>query len=317
MAKKRWWVDVLVWLAVAPVALWAIVGLTGLADYVRPWVQLVAFTPYLAAASLISLGLAALTRRWAAALLAVVAAGTLVTVSLPRAVADSDQERAGSRLRVLSANLMVGQADADELMALVRRLRPDVLGLQELTPQSRDRLERAGLREVLPHAVDRARPGVGGSGIYSRYPLTEQPFIDIGRFGQARAQIRPPGGAAFEFVSVHPCAPSLKGSRIPCWRQGLEALPRRGEPLRVLAGDFNATLDHRPMRDLMASGYRDAADVTGHGLSATWPQRGWGPILGVAIDHVLADRRIAVNAFEVHGLSGTDHRPVFAELTLP
>ncbi|MEU8252024.1 hypothetical protein [Nonomuraea sp. NPDC048916] len=40
-----------------------------------------------------------------------------------------------------------------------------------------------------------------------------------------------------------------------------------------------------PVR-LPASGYRDAADAAGRGLAATWPQRGWGPLPGVAIDHV-------------------------------
>lgn len=315
--KRRRWVGVLVWLLVAPTALWAAIRLTGFVDYVFPWVQLVAFTPFVAAASFLVLLLAALSRRWLATALALAAAVTLAAVSLPRTFADSGPVAKGAGLRVLAANTMVGQADAAELMALVIRLKPDVLALQELTPQVRERLDDAGLRDVLPFAVDRSRAGVGGSGIYSRYPLTEQPFIEFGRFGQARALVKPPGGAAFEFVSVHPCAPSLKGNRTPCWREGLEALPREGDALRVLAGDFNATLDHRPVRDLLSAGYRDAADVTGDGLTATWPQRGWGPVPGVTIDHILADQRIAVRSFSVHKLSGTDHRPVFAELTLP
>ncbi|MFG1701563.1 endonuclease/exonuclease/phosphatase family protein [Nonomuraea sp. M3C6] len=83
----------------------------------------------------------------------------------------------------------------------------------------------------------------------------------------------------------------------------------------MLAGDFNATLDHLPMRDLLAAGYRDAADVMGRGFLATWPQSSKMP--GVTIDHVLADSRMAVREFGVAGLKGTDHRPVFAELRLP
>jgi endonuclease/exonuclease/phosphatase (EEP) superfamily protein YafD len=130
-----------------------------------------------------------------------------------------------------------------------------------------------------------------------------------------------------EVVSVHPCALRLY-ARQPCWRSGLRALPDAGEPLprlagaspaggplRVLAGDFNATLDHLLVRELLATGYRDAADATGHGFTATWPQGGSLP--GVAIDHVLADERMSVREFAVHPLRGTDHRPVFAVLTLP
>ncbi|MEQ4725768.1 endonuclease/exonuclease/phosphatase family protein [Nonomuraea sp. B19D2] len=96
--------------------------------------------------------------------------------------------------------------------------------------------------------------------------------------------------------------------------------PAAGGPvLRVLAGDFNATLDHLPMRELLASGYRDAADVMGRGFTATWPQA-LGRTLrppGVTIDHVLADSRMAVRDFRVLELRHTDHRPVFADVRLP
>jgi endonuclease/exonuclease/phosphatase family metal-dependent hydrolase len=39
--------------------------------------------------------------------------------------------------------------------------------------------------------------------------------------------------------------------------------------------------------------------------------------LGVTIDHVMASRGMGVRAFEVESLAHSDHRPVFAELTLP
>ncbi|WP_338055674.1 endonuclease/exonuclease/phosphatase family protein [Streptosporangium subroseum] len=79
----------------------------------------------------------------------------------------------------------------------------------------------------------------------------------------------------------------------------------------------NATLDHSPMNDLLGSGYHDAADATGNGLTATWPQQRWESVPGVTIDHVLADSRMAIKAFGVHALPDTDHRPIFAELGLP
>lgn len=40
---------------------------------------------------------------------------------------------------------------------------------------------------------------------------------------------------------------------------------------RLLVGDLNATLDHQPLRAPFHTGYRDAADVLGRGLRATWP----------------------------------------------
>jgi endonuclease/exonuclease/phosphatase (EEP) superfamily protein YafD len=87
-------------------------------------------------------------------------------------------------------------------------------------------------------------------------------------------------------------------------------------PLRILAGDFNATLDHADLRRVLAGGYEDAASVVGAGLHATWPEGRLVPPT-VAIDHVLADERAGVRAVSVHTLPGTDHRAVFAELVLP
>lgn len=300
---------VLVWLLLAPFALWALLRLTGVLDEVWPWVPLVAFTPYVAIGAVVALLLSLLSRRWTPIVVAGVTAVSLTAVALPRAFANAAPAVHGKELRVLAANLMVGQADTTDLIALVRQLKPDVLTLQELTPDARQRLDDAGLRTLLPYAVDRSREGASGSGIYASSPLTEQPLITNGVFNQARASIN-----GMEIVSVHPCAPKL-ARRAACWSAGLRALPRGGGPLRILAGDFNATLDHGPVRDLLSSGYQDAGEVTGQGFTATWPQDGHVP--GVVIDHVLADRRIAVRSYSVHPLKGTDHRPVFAELTLP
>jgi endonuclease/exonuclease/phosphatase family metal-dependent hydrolase len=82
----------------------------------------------------------------------------------------------------------------------------------------------------------------------------------------------------------------------------------------LLLGDFNATLDHAPLRRLIGSGYRDAADTVGAGLSPTWPADSL-PV--VALDHVLADARIGVGAVSTHPVPDTDHRALAATLILP
>ncbi|GII05090.1 endonuclease [Planobispora takensis] len=304
----------LVWLILLPFTGWAVLRISGWTP-VWQWVPLVAFTPYVAAASALPLLLGLGLRRRAAAVVSLVTSLALAAAVLPRHVSDGEQRPGDRRLRVLAANLAVGAGDTASLMRLVRDLDPDVLTVQELTPDALGRLDEAGLRTAMPHVVDRSKNGVSGSGIYSRHPLTELPQIELGDFRQARAVVAHPAGE-IEVVSVHPCAPRYD-YKVQCWADGLAALPRAGGQLRVLAGDFNATLDHRPVRDLLDSGYRDAADVTGRGLTPTWPQQGWSPVPGVTIDHVLADERMAVYAFSVHPLPGTDHRPVFAELGLP
>ena len=86
--------------------------------------------------------------------------------------------------------------------------------------------------------------------------------------------------------------------------------------LRILAGDFNATLDHAELRRVLDTGYQDAAAQVGAGLHGTWPHgRRFPP--PVTIDHVLADERLGVRAVSIHTIPGTDHRAVLAELELP
>jgi endonuclease/exonuclease/phosphatase family metal-dependent hydrolase len=212
-------------------------------------------------------------RRRAVALTTLVTTAALAAVVLPRCLPDGNPPARGEQLRVLDANLAGGQADAGSLVKLVRAVRPDLLTVQELTPQEAGRLNTAGLRTLMPYMVDRSSPSQG-SGIYSRYPLAELPMIELGGFRQARATIEYPSGQRIEVVSVHPCSPSDVHDT-PCWAAGLRALPRAGGEFRVLAGDFNSTLDHRPLRDLLGSGYRDAADVRGKALIPAWPQLWW------------------------------------------
>ena len=86
--------------------------------------------------------------------------------------------------------------------------------------------------------------------------------------------------------------------------------------LRVLAGDFNATLDHAALRAVVRRGYADAAWRAGRALAWTWrPLRLPFPRLG--LDHVLVDPRIAVRAVELVRVRGSDHRAVVADLVLP
>jgi endonuclease/exonuclease/phosphatase family metal-dependent hydrolase len=129
--------------------------------------------------------------------------------------------------------------------------------------------------------------------------------------------VKLPGGAAAELGCVHPRAPLPPLLRaVGVWRQELAVLPPPGELPRLLAGDFNATLDHAPLRRVLSLGYADAAREVGNALTPTWgPQVGRPAV--ITIDHVLVDRRCAVLASSVHAVPGTDHRAVFAEIRLP
>jgi endonuclease/exonuclease/phosphatase (EEP) superfamily protein YafD len=307
---------VLWWLLVLPGAGWAVVRLLGLER--GPLVQLVAFTPYVAVWSLLPAALTLALRHWRPAGVAVLAAAALLACVLPRWIG-SGSPPGGPGIRVLTANLLAGAADPAALVAFVRGQRVDVLALQEFTPQAQVDLDRLGLADLLPHQQTNAVVGTAGSALYSRFPLRDGGVRrNEGGFTQAYATVLPPGAAPVLVESAHPMSPYALET-LSWWRAdlaGQRAAAPHG-PLRVLAGDFNATLDHAPLRRLLDTGYRDAADTVGAGLIGTWGPYDGDLIPPVTIDHVLVDRRIGVRAVSVHRLPGSDHRPVLAELSLP
>jgi endonuclease/exonuclease/phosphatase family metal-dependent hydrolase len=280
-----------------------------------PAVLSLAFTPHVAAAApWAALGLR-LARRRGPAATAAVAAAALGAVVRSRKIPRPQPGACGPMLRVLTLNLYFGRADAEVVVARVRQAGADVLFLQELNADAVTRLKQAGLDDLMPHAQLELKGGSRGSGIYSRFPLSEGPSVPPIYMAQPTALLELPNGGTAELVCVHPVTPKPRRGGAAQWRTELAVLPPPGERPRVLAGDFNATLDHAVFRDVLRLGYADAALQAGKALNPTWGPPGQGPVL--TLDHVLVDRSCAVLEYSVHVVPGTDHRAVFAEIQLP
>lgn len=129
----------------------------------------------------------------------------------------------------------------------------------------------------------------------------------------------PVGGDGPRIVAVHAVAPIRWELRN--WRSDLDWLAAQcsGENV-IMAGDFNATVDHFAGRGVDGGDLgrcRDAAVAGGAGGLGTWPTD-VPEFLGSPIDHVLATPGWRVDAFRVIGEidgSGSDHRPVVATLS--
>ncbi len=296
---------------------WAAARLAG-ADRLRfaeAWaVPLMSFTPQVTAGAWAS---TLLLRGAGPAAATVVAGAALTGVVGPRAVPSRQPSAAGPGLRVLTANLLAGRAGAEVVAELVCRKHADVLFVQELTDGAEARLARAGLGDLLPHRVTQQMPhGTRGS-IYARYPLRGGSLAAPAARCTARLDF--PSGQFVQLACIHaaPPKPPWSPGATARWRSELSTLPAPGDNPRILAGDFNSTLDHAQFRRLLRRGYVDAASAVGNGLSFTWgPQPGRRPTL-LAIDHVLIDRRCAVVTTSAYRLTGSDHRALYAELRLP
>ena len=296
---------------------WTLIRALGL-ERGWPLVPLHAFTPYVALLALIVALLAVWRRWWAGAVVTGACAVILIALLVPRAVPDrAPADAPGVRLRVLAANIAGNGVTAKQVLDGARRWDVDVFSVIELPPATVLAYDLAGIESVFPHRELRALPGFKGTGLYSRLPLRAVAGPRGTEFGMAAAELEPPGTAPVRVVSVHVPAPT-DGDAAAQSRREMRTLPGAGSgPLRVLAGDFNATLDHAHLRSLLDRGYRDAAEQAGTGLRPTWPAgKQLLPTL-VTIDHVLADRRVRVISARSVAIPGSDHRGVLAELLLP
>ncbi|NRQ39877.1 endonuclease/exonuclease/phosphatase family protein [Nonomuraea sp. NN258] len=310
--RRRRWPG---WTIVALLAAWAIIRVFGLeqGSFVT---QLMTVTPFGAGFAALTAIVTFLTRNRLASLCAALVCVVLTVTVLPRTFGtDPAPAATGTPLRVLTVNLF-GRADARTVVDFVRKNDVEVFSALELTPAKVADLDAAGLKELMPYRVLQADWGATGSGLFAKHPVTplENLFTPIGHNMPAAAMTLPSGGKV-ELVAIHPNPPL--GRMVEEWNAALRALPSTSPTaFRVLAGDFNASLDHRALRDLLDRGYVDAAAAVGKALVPTWPNGRRVPPI-ITIDHILADKRAAVSRVEIVDVPRTDHRGVFAELRLP
>ncbi|MCW2743127.1 MAG: Metal-dependent hydrolase [Blastococcus sp.] len=306
--------------AALPWVVWAGLRLTG-TERGFPLVPAMSFTPYAAASAVLPLALSARYRSPAGAVLSASAGIALTGAVLARGRRPPGGPPAGgTRVRIATVSLRRGLVAAAPVLDLVRRHDVDVLAVQELTPRAEAALQAAGLGDLLPSAhVLPARPGspeAASGAIWTRLALRSRATTP-GVFEQPTARLAAACGTEFEVTSVHTLPPATSPAAVRGWTADLAALPDPGpEVLRVLAGDFNATLDHAAFRSVLRRGYTDAARAAGRALAWTWrPLHLRFPRL--TLDHVLVDPRIAVAGVELAAVRGSDHRAVVAELVLP
>lgn len=312
------------WLAlpfVAAVALLTLPDLVGL-DRFTPLAQLVAFRPYLLIGLLVVAPVLVVLARWVRGAVPA-AAGVVVVLVIaaalvaPREVATTPVPAGGHPLTVAAFNTYSGAADVAEVAGLIRDARPDLVSLVEAGVTFRSKL--APLVEPLGYhlitAVGEPEGDLGGVtavvadhlGDVRSSTYTATPF--------PRVELEGGGLGDLRFVAFHTLAP--RRGDVPQWVSdvGLVSQWCAGPRPAIIAGDFNATLDHSVFRSATA-GCGDAAAQRGQGLTPTWPT--WLPSwLGPQIDHVLATDPIVAESFEVREIAGSDHRAVLARLRIP
>ncbi len=273
--------------------------------------------PYLMAAAAVGVLLLGITRHWIGFGVALTVAAVATLSQGPLYVANS-APASGPELTVMQANIWLGNADADSLVRQIRDRDVDVLTVDELTPEPSTGWDR-GPRIDLPYSFLMPGGGGEGTGIWSRYPLTDKVHHSEFVLSALSARVELPDGASTALYAFHPVPPwpsdpSLWSREMDRIKAILDAVPADSGPV-IVSGDFNSTRDHVKYRNLVTGRYRDAADQVGAGIQNTYPadRQPFPPM--IAIDHIVTSGAQAQSVESVV-LTGSDHRGLVARITL-
>lgn len=220
------------------------------------------------------------------------------------------------RLRLMSANLLMVNRDTEGIPAEILAARPDVLFVQELTPEWLDALSRPELLALLPHRLVEPHPPSDsfGIGILSRLPLVDPALQDLEGVPLATATVSLQG-TPVRLYNIHTLPPRTV-SYYPIWRRQLTrlaALIDAESGAVIVGGDLNVTQHAAWYRQLVKGSVRAAHEQCGRGLATTWPN-GLFPVPSIRLDHLfLSLDLLCVSVTEGAG-RGSDHRPLLLEL---
>jgi endonuclease/exonuclease/phosphatase (EEP) superfamily protein YafD len=225
-------------------------------------------------------------------------------------------EGGAGNLRILQANVWQERGDPAALIRLVRETEPDVILLQEFTPEWAEALAPLAADYPAHYALPRYPGGAIEMGMYARGEVGESRVLAAAGVPAVLTSLRI-AGREIALLNVHAAAPWSPG-RAKRHHDQFEAMSEfiaAHETPVILSGDLNAGLWQRSYRRLVRrTGLVNAR--AGRGFIGTWPSFLPGP-LRAALDHTLVSPEIEIMDFRTVGGIGSDHRPMLTDLRVP
>ncbi|WP_427890094.1 endonuclease/exonuclease/phosphatase family protein [Kribbella sp. GL6] len=287
-------------------------------DELTPFTQVAAFRPQ-ALVIVFVLALLMLVRRgWriAAALIGVLALiGAAITA--PRQFSSARPAPAGARvLTIMVANVFGGGARAADVAQLIRDEKPDLVSLPEARADVREQI-----RALLPDQQYKGYTDQTSSAAPSATSVLVAPALGDVAFasetGTTFGNIVVTGGnlGDIRLIAYHGYPPLPDA--VTTWAHDLLKVREwcSQDPPTVIAGDYNATVDHADFRSALGGYCRSVGPSVGGGLQGTWPAD-QPAVLRTQIDHVVVTRQFEPGHFATYPIRGTDHRAVVATVAL-
>lgn len=279
--------------------------------------------------------LARTARAFAASILviALAAGGANAAVLAVRGIGQTAlPEKAAQSLRVMTWNTAGAATDPAVIARTAVAMQADIVSLPETTIETGE--EVAVQMREMGHPMWAHHENFGDREDYPDWDANSTTLLvspDLGEYAVVDSTsdgtsntsevpsvvAMPISGDGPIVVAVHAVAP--RQDQMDDWRRDLQWIADQcAADDVILAGDFNATVDH--MDRLGTQGgtlgrCTDGAAATGNGGVGTW-STSWPQLMGTPIDHVMATDAWTADASVVLGSlddAGSDHRPLVVQ----
>lgn len=239
------------------------------------------------------------------------------TVLMPKQVLAAESPPGEASLRLLVANVLIDNRESEAFLKVVRDYDPDVI----LTVETDEWWEEAlrTLEEDYPHTLKNPLDNSYGMLLHSRLKMIDPEirFILKDSIPSMHMQVVLPSGDRVFMHFVHPDPPNPRYATETTERDaellivGREA-EKRDKPT-IIAGDFNdVAWSYTTSLFQKASGLLDPR--IGRGMYNTFDAR--NPLLRWPLDHVFHSDHFKLVHMETGPSWGSDHFPIFIELSL-
>lgn len=225
-------------------------------------------------------------------------------------------------LSVMSYNLYFRNQYPLQSISNIVANKPDVLALQELTPNWKQQLDKA-LGSTYPYKKCIAINGTHGIGVYSKYPISDYQILkNPGTKPFAQSMTINVKGTSIQFINIHLASPAvalenpdnfislLKSNyELRQWQMSEVkehiAEEKRNFKTRLLVGDLNTTQYEPLFREILYD-WVNLFDESGKGGEFTFPNSGhYMPFL--TLDYILLQGQVEGIDMEVIAGGSSDH----------
>ena len=216
-------------------------------------------------------------------------------------------------MKVLWWNVQSANENKAASVEWILKEAPDLIALGEITADWEEELSR--IKQTFPFDHIESREGNFGIALYSRHPLFNPKILYQNEEGHGVPSLQVElniEGKILKVIATHPLPP-IRNTATKARNSHLAWLSHYIQGIKqptILLGDLNTTpWNHAFLSFLETSGL----EYHPKGLFTTWPNRFFP--LRIPLDYCLVGQDISVRTRRLGPSLGSDHSPVFAELT--